>query len=74
LDKVTAQVLIIMGTGDVDWPDPAAEARWISDRLSGEVLMLDEAGHHPHVEQPKEIADAVIAFARKLPQPQGLDA
>jgi pimeloyl-ACP methyl ester carboxylesterase len=36
--------------------------------------MLDGAGHHPHVEQPDEIADAVIAFARKLPQAQGLDA
>ena len=74
LDKVTAPVLIIMGTGDVDWPDPAAEARWIGDRLSGEVLMLEGAGHHPHVEQPEEIAEAVIAFARKLDQPQDLDA
>jgi pimeloyl-ACP methyl ester carboxylesterase len=74
LDKVTAPVLIIMGTGDVDWPDPAAEARWIGDRLSGEVLVLEGAGHHPHVEQPEEIAEAVIAFARKLDQPQDLDA
>jgi pimeloyl-ACP methyl ester carboxylesterase len=36
--------------------------------------MLDGAGHHPHVEQPEEIADAVIAFARKLGEPKDLDA
>ena len=74
LDKVTAPVLIIMGTGDIDWPDPAAEARWIADRLSGEVVLLDGAGHHPHVEYPEKIAEAVIAFADKLAPPQDLDA
>jgi pimeloyl-ACP methyl ester carboxylesterase len=59
--------LVIMGTGDVDWRDPAAEARWIVDQLGSELLMLDGAGHHPHVEYPDEIAEAVAAFADKLP-------
>lgn len=66
LGKVTAPALVIMGTGDVDWPDPAAEARWVSERLSAELVLLDGAGHHPHVEFPGKIADAVAAFARKL--------
>jgi pimeloyl-ACP methyl ester carboxylesterase len=65
LDRVQVPSLVIMGTGDVDWPDPAAEARWIVERLGSELLMLDGAGHHPHVEYPGEIADAVAAFAGK---------
>ncbi|MBV9337512.1 MAG: alpha/beta hydrolase [Solirubrobacterales bacterium] len=66
LGQVTVPSLIIMGTGDVDWPDPAAEARWIQDKLGSELLMLDRAGHHPHVEYPREIADAVVAFNARL--------
>jgi pimeloyl-ACP methyl ester carboxylesterase len=65
LDRVQVPSLVIMGTGDVDWPDPAAEARWIVERLGSELIMLDGAGHHPHVEYPREIADAVVAFADK---------
>ncbi|HEU5028780.1 MAG TPA: alpha/beta hydrolase [Spirillospora sp.] len=62
LGKVTAPVLVIMGTADVDWPDPAAEAEWVAGRLNAEVIMLDGAGHHPHVEFPAEIAEAVRGF------------
>jgi pimeloyl-ACP methyl ester carboxylesterase len=68
LGKVRVPSLIIMGTGDVDWPDPAAEAKWIQDALGSELVMLDGAGHHPHVEYPREIADAVVAFAARLPE------
>jgi pimeloyl-ACP methyl ester carboxylesterase len=66
LDRVTVPSLVIMGTGDIDWPDPAAEADWIVGRLGSDLLMLDGAGHHPHVEYPTEIAEAVTAFADKL--------
>jgi pimeloyl-ACP methyl ester carboxylesterase len=66
LGQVDVPSLVIMGTGDVDWPDPAAEARWIQAQLGSEVMMLDGAGHHPHVEYPEEIAQAVAAFASRL--------
>ena len=66
LGKVRAPSLVIMGTGDVDWPDPKAEADWIVEQLGSELLLLDRAGHHPHVEYPREIAEAVSAFAQKL--------
>ena len=62
LDKVTAPVLVIMGTADIDWPDPAAEAEWVAGRLDGKVVMLDGAGHHPHVEFPAEVTEAVRTF------------
>ncbi len=66
LDKVAVPSLVIMGTGDVDWPDPEAEARWIVSRLGSELLLLDGAGHHPHVEYPAEVSEAVVTFAGKL--------
>ncbi|HET8980399.1 MAG TPA: alpha/beta hydrolase [Solirubrobacteraceae bacterium] len=69
LGRVRVPSLVIMGTADVDWPDPAAEAEWIVSQLHSDWLMLDGAGHHPHVEYPAEVADAVVAFAGRLPQP-----
>ena len=66
LGRVTAPVIVIMGTGDIDWPDPVAEARWICGQLSAELTLLDGAGHHPHVEFPEKIADVVTAFEHKL--------
>lgn len=62
LAEVSIPALVIMGTADVDWPDPLAEANWIASRLSADVLMLEGAGHHPHVEFPQAVADAVSSF------------
>ncbi len=62
LGDVRTPVLTIMGTADVDFPDPAAEARWIQGRLGGELLLVEGAGHHPHVEFPDRIAEAVVTF------------
>jgi pimeloyl-ACP methyl ester carboxylesterase len=66
LDRVQKPALVIMGTGDIDWPDPAAEADWVARKLNGEVVLLDGAGHHPHVEYPEKVADAVTAFQKTL--------
>jgi pimeloyl-ACP methyl ester carboxylesterase len=66
IGRVTVPSLVIMGTGDIDWPDPLAEADWIVKRLGSELLLLDGAGHHPHVECPEEVAAAVVDFARRL--------
>jgi pimeloyl-ACP methyl ester carboxylesterase len=66
LGDVTVPSLVIMGTGDIDWADPVAEARWIADRLGSELVLIDGAGHHPHVEQPEKIAEAVTAFAEQI--------
>jgi pimeloyl-ACP methyl ester carboxylesterase len=66
IGQVNVPSLVIMGTGDIDWPDPRAEADWIASQLGSELLLLDGAGHHPHVECPDEVATAVIDFARRL--------
>jgi pimeloyl-ACP methyl ester carboxylesterase len=66
LAEVDVPSLVIMGTADVDWPDPVAEAHWIIEQLGSELILLEGAGHHPHVEYPHEISDVVAGFAELL--------
>ncbi|MGD9696056.1 MAG: alpha/beta fold hydrolase [Thermoleophilia bacterium] len=68
LPDVTCPVLVVMGEVDPDFPDPAAEARYIAERAGGEttVLMVPEAGHYPHYERVDVVAPAVIDFVRGL--------
>ncbi len=63
---VTAPALVVMGELDKDFPDPAAEARWVADQLDGEVLMVPEAGHYPHSQRPDLVAPALVAFAQRV--------
>ena len=62
LDEVTAPVLVVMGTKDPDFPDPAAEAQLVAARLHGSVSLIEGAGHYPHAEMPAETASRVLAF------------
>lgn len=62
LERVTAPSLVVMGTLDPDFPDPAAEARWIAERLAASVVMVDDAGHYPHAQQPEQTAAAILEF------------
>jgi pimeloyl-ACP methyl ester carboxylesterase len=66
LDRVTAPALVVMGTKDRDWPDPAAEAQFIADTLHGELLMVEDAGHYPMTEYPEVVNPALVAFARRV--------
>jgi pimeloyl-ACP methyl ester carboxylesterase len=59
--SVTTPALVIMGTKDPDFPDPAAEARLIAARLRGDVVMIEGAGHYPQAEYPAETAAAILA-------------
>ena len=62
IPNVHAPVLVVMGTKDSDFSDPAAEADWVATHLRGKKLMVDGAGHYPHVEYPDIVAPAVIDF------------
>lgn len=62
LSQVRAPALVVMGTADPDFPDPAAEARWIADRLHAETLLVEGAGHYPHVEAAETTAETVLGF------------
>lgn len=65
LDRVRVPVLIVMGALDPDFPEPAAEAQWIADAVSGEVAMVAEAGHYPQAQRPDVVSPAVVDFAHR---------
>lgn len=62
LDQVSVPVLVLMGTRDPDFKDPVAEANWVADRLSGQVRLVEGAGHYPHAEMPEISGPAVVSF------------
>jgi len=62
LDDVAAPALVIMGENDPDFGDPAAEARFVSERLDGRVLMVPNAGHYPHAEYPELVTPEILRF------------
>jgi pimeloyl-ACP methyl ester carboxylesterase len=64
LAAVRAPTLVVMGTKDPDFADPAAEARAVADAVSGEVAMIDGAGHYPHVEMPEATNATIARFVR----------
>ncbi len=64
IPQAHAPVLVVMGTRDSDFDDPAAEADWVATHLHGKKLMVQGAGHYPHVEYPDLVAPAVIDFMK----------
>lgn len=64
IPDVHAPVLVVMGTRDSDFDDPAAEADWVATHLHGKKVMVDGAGHYPHVEYPDVVAPVIIDFVK----------
>lgn len=62
LEAVRQPVLVVMGSKDPDFPDPAAEGQWIVSRTGGEVRVIEGAGHYPQAEMPEEFAEVVLPF------------
>jgi len=62
IPEVRARVLVIMGSKDPDFSDPAAEANLVAKRLHGDLLMVDGAGHYPHAEMPTKVEPAIVKF------------
>jgi pimeloyl-ACP methyl ester carboxylesterase len=66
LGLVGAPTLVVMGQADPDFSDPAAEARWVCDALSGTELLVPGAGHYPHADRPDIVNPELIAFLRRV--------
>jgi pimeloyl-ACP methyl ester carboxylesterase len=62
LGEVRTPTLVVMGTKDPDFDDPTAEAETIARLLHGATVMIDGAGHYPHVEKPEATAPAILGF------------
>jgi pimeloyl-ACP methyl ester carboxylesterase len=73
LPRVTAPALVIMGSKDSDFKDPAAEAQWVADQVHGRHVMIPEAGHYPHVEMPDIAGAQILAFLDSVKSKAGVD-
>lgn len=63
---VSCPVLVVMGSRDPDFPDPAAEAAYAQELFGAHtqttLALIDGAGHYPHAELPDATASAVLPF------------
>ena len=67
---VDRPVLVVMGSLDPDFADPAAEGAAVAGLVrDGRVRVVEGAGHYPHAEFPRETARIVVDFLRELKQP-----
>lgn len=67
LAEVACPVLVLMGSRDPDFPDPAAEARLAADAAGdGSVVMIAGAGHYPPAEMPAQTAAALRPFLDRV--------
>jgi pimeloyl-ACP methyl ester carboxylesterase len=66
---VECPVLVVMGSRDPDFRDPAAEGAAVAALVrDGRLRMVEGAGHYPHVEFPQETTELVLPFLRELKQ------
>lgn len=66
ISRLDVPALVVFGAADDHFPDPTAEAHAAGHALGGEHVIVDGAGHYPHVEQPQVVAAAVQAFLDRL--------
>ena len=66
IDAYTSPALVVFGSADNHFPDPAAEATRVSSGLHGELVMVEGAGHYPHVERSDIVGPAVVDFLDRV--------
>lgn len=54
--------MVVMGTHDPDFKNPNAEAEWLGAALGTDPLMIEGAGHYPHLEMPELVAPPLLNF------------
>jgi pimeloyl-ACP methyl ester carboxylesterase len=69
LARVSTPTLVLMGSKDPDFKDPAAEAAWVARSVRGETCLIEGAGHYPQAEFPAETAAVLLPFLKSLDSP-----
>jgi pimeloyl-ACP methyl ester carboxylesterase len=59
---LSVPTLVVYGSADDHFTDAATEAADVARRLGGDHLVIEGAGHYPHVEFPDLVTDAVLDF------------
>jgi pimeloyl-ACP methyl ester carboxylesterase len=65
IERVSIPTLTVFGSADDHFQDPSGAAASVAGRLRGGSLIVDGAGHYPHVEQPEIVADAIVSFLER---------
>jgi pimeloyl-ACP methyl ester carboxylesterase len=66
MPKVTQPALVLMGSKDPDFKNPAAEAKRVAEAVRGRYQIIENAGHYPHAEMPEIAAPLMLDFMRSL--------
>jgi pimeloyl-ACP methyl ester carboxylesterase len=69
--EVVAPSLVMIGAGDPDYRDPAAELAFIGEQLHGQTMLVEGAAHYAQHQRPDVVNPAVIAFAASLRDDSG---
>ncbi|MEV8095141.1 alpha/beta hydrolase [Kitasatospora sp. NPDC085879] len=63
---VTCPALVVMGSRDPDFPDPAALAERQAEALRGRKVIIEGGGHYPMAGYPQATADALLPFLTEV--------
>lgn len=63
---VRAPVLILVGAGDPDYTDPAAELAWMGEQLDADTVLVEDAAHYAQHQRPDVVVPKVLALAAGL--------
>jgi pimeloyl-ACP methyl ester carboxylesterase len=68
IPQVHKPTLVLMGSKDPDFKNPASEAQWVAANLKGTCAMIENAGHYPHAEMPEITGPLMLDFIQSLPE------
>ena len=66
LEEVATPTLVVMGEQAPDFPDPRAQAEWMSHAVHASVVMVPDVGHYPQSRQPEITTSALLSFLGKV--------
>lgn len=67
LYQVRVPTLVMMGSKDPDFKDPAGEAAWIAGQIKGSMcVIIKDAGHYPQTEMPEISGPHIVKFLKEI--------
>ena len=67
IEQVRVPALVVMGGADSHFKDPAAVGASIAAATGGNLQVVADAGHYPHVEFPATVAPAIAELLTTTP-------
>jgi hypothetical protein len=55
-----------MGTNDSDFPDSAAEDKFVAEETGSNFALVEGAARYPQTEMPEKTTSVVVEFLKKI--------